>query len=449
MNPEIFKAYDIRGIYPTDMNAIDVKAIAKAYATFLKPKRVALGRDVRLSGPELWLAAAQGLTEMGVDVVDIGVISTDMLYFAVASYGLDGGMTITGSHNPKEFNGIKMVRGNAEPISGDTGIYEIRNLAIAGEFPIPESKGVLSTLDITEGYIDKLLEFVDISLIKPLKVVVNPNFGSGGKIIQKIADRLGIKLIKLNFEADGNFPKGRPDPLIQELRVETSELVKSSHADMGVAWDSDADRIFWYDENGVFVDGCYEGAILSKIILRKKPGAAIVHDIRLQWAADATIKENGGIPLANKAGHSFMKERMRKEEAEFGFENSAHIFFKEYYYCDNGMIPWLMILEELSLTGKKLSEIVNPLRIKYPISEEINFVVPDARVVFERIKDKYSSCIFDYTEGLTVNCKGYQFNIRESNTGETLIRLNIEAKQKELIPEKIAELTEAIGGKKA
>lgn len=449
MNKEIFKAYDIRGIYPSEINTDDVYRIAMAYAQWLKPKRVALGRDVRLSGQELWNAVAKGLTEIGVDVVDIGVISTDMLYFAVANYGLDGGITITGSHNPKEFNGLKMVKQSAVPISADTGLFEIRDIALGEILKQSNSNnGTVSKLDIIDEYIEKLFTFVDESKIKPFKVVVNPNFGSGGVVIQKVADRLGLDLVKLNFEADGNFPKGRPDPLIPELREETSKLILSSKADLGVAWDSDADRIFWFDENGKFIDGCYEGAVLSDIILKKNTGGKIVHDIRLQWAAENTIKEAGGIPIASKAGHSFIKERMRKEDAIFGFENSAHIFFKDYFFCDNGMIPWLMIMEEMSQSGKKLSEILNPLRDRFPISEETNFVVTDTKEVYDKIKNKYSKCKFDYTEGVSVNCGDYQFNVRESNTGMTLLRLNIEAKDKNKIFEVMSDLTEVIGGKK-
>jgi phosphomannomutase len=352
-------------------------------------------------------------------------------------------MTITGSHNSAPYNGFKLVRAGSAPISGDSGLKEIAELVEKNEFTPLKEHGKIEKLDVTEDYIEKILSFIDIKAIKPMKVVVNPNFGSGGIIVQKIADKLGIELVKLNFEPDGTFPKGRPDPMIPEIRLETSELVKSSGADMGVAWDSDADRCFWYDEKGRFVDGYYAGCVLSKIMLRKYPRAKIIHDPRLVWAAQDIIKENGGIPLVERAGHALIKERMRKEDAVFAFENSAHIYFKDYFYCDNGMIPWVIIMEEMSRTGLKLSDIVDPIRFKYPVSEEVNFKVKDPQAVIKDIEEHNKNAKLEYIDGVSVEYPEWRFNIRPSNT-EPLIRLCVEAKSRDLLDRMKSEIIKDI-----
>lgn len=444
MNADIFRPYDIRGLFPEDLDEKTAYLIGKAYAEYVKPKRIAMGRDVRLSGKILWDACAKGLIEMGVDVVDLGVITTDMLYFAVGNYNLDGGIVVTGSHTPKQFNGFKMVKAGNLPISADSGIYEIRDLAVNNNFKVSNPTGTITKLEILDDYVDFLLTFVNVEEINKFKVVVNPNFGAASPVIEKIGNKLGLSLVKLNFEQDGNFPKGRPDPLIPELRMETSKLVKESKANLAAAWDADADRIYWYDEKGRFVDGCYEGSVLSQILLRKFPGEKIVHDIRLIWAAENTIKEAGGVPLKNKAGHSFIKERMREENAVFGFENSGHMFFRDYYYCDNGMLPWLMIMEEMSLSDSRLSEIVDPIRFKYPISEEVNFKVKNPQEIIEKIGEYYKDCKKDYTDGLSVDVGHARFNLRASNTGEPLIRLNVEAASREILDPQKAKLISII-----
>jgi len=443
MKTNIFKAYDIRGIYPTEIDEDAITQIAKAYVVQIKPRKIAIGRDVRTSGESLLEAAREALVGAGVDVVDIGVITTDMLYFAVSNYGLDGGIAITASHNPAEYNGLKMVREQARPISMDTGLAEIRELAIKNDFKTAEKPGVITELDIVDDYIAKLLTFIDKGLITTKKIVVNPNFGAAGKIVVRLAKELNLELITINFEENGGFPKGRPDPLMEENRRETTELIKKTGADFGVAWDADADRCFFFDETGSFVDGYYEAALLSQIILDKYPKGKIIHDPRLIWATQDLVKEAGGKPLINKVGHSFIKERMRKESAVFGGENSGHFYFKDFYYCDNGMVPFLLMLQKLCETGKQMSDFVRPLRQKYPISGEINFKVAEVTDKITEIRNKYSDAMIGEIDGISITYSDWRFNVRSSNT-EPLLRLNVEAKTKEMVAQKVAELTKII-----
>ena len=445
MNKDIFRAYDIRGVYPTEIDEATVSQIAKAYVAFIKPGKVAIGRDVRTSGESLLGASREALIGAGVDVVDIGTITTDMLFFAVANYKLDGGIAITASHNPAEYNGLKMVREQAKPISMDTGLADIRDLASKNNFNEVEKPGAISELDIMDDYIAKLLTFVDKGLITGKKIVVNPNFGAAGKVVERLAGELGLELVKINFEEDGTFPKGRPDPMQEDNRRETTELIKKTGADFGVAWDADADRCFFFDETGAFVDCYYTIVLLSQIMLDKYPGGKIVHDPRLIWATQSIVREEGGIPLVNKAGNVFIKERMKKEDAIFGGETSGHFFFKDFYYCDNGMIPFLLVLQKLCESGKQLSELVKPLRLKYPSSKEKNFTVSDVDSKIAEIKEKYSDAMIGEIDGISVTYADWRFNVRGSNT-EPLMRLNLEAKTKELVTQKVEELTKIIEG---
>ena len=445
MNKDIFRAYDIRGVYPIEINEAAVSQIADAYAAFIRPNKVAIGRDVRTSGESLLDAAREALTGAGVDVVDIGTITTDMLFFAVANYELDGGIAITASHNPAEYNGLKMVKEQAKPISMDTGLADIRDLASKNDFKRADTPGSFVELDIIDDYIAKLLTFVDKGLISGKKIVVNPNFGAAGKVVERLAGELGLELVKINFEEDGTFPKGRPDPMQEDNRRETTELIKKTGADFGVAWDADADRCFFFDETGVFVDCYYTIVLLSQIMLDKYPGGKIVHDPRLIWATQSIVREEGGIPFVNKAGNVFIKERMKKEDAVFGGETSGHFFFKDFYYCDNGMIPFLLVLQKLCESGKQLSELVKPIRLKYPSSKEKNFTVSDVESKIAEIKEKYSDAMIGEIDGVSVTYADWRFNVRGSNT-EPLMRLNLEAKTKELVEQKVEELTKIIEG---
>jgi phosphomannomutase len=443
MKDSIFKAYDIRGIYPNEINEEIAYKIGAAYATYLKPKRVALGRDVRLSGGKLMKAVQEGLTKAGVEVVDIGVISTDMLYFAVAEYGYDGGISITASHNPGEHNGMKMVREGSKPISLDSGLAEIRDIAEKGKFITAKNPGKITKKEILDDYVSKILSFIEIDKIKPMKIVVNPNFGAAGRALDKLAEILKLDLVKMNFNPDGSFPKGKPDPLQVENQRETAETVKKAGADFAAAWDADADRCFFFDEKGNFVPGYYTTALIAKMALKNNRQEVVVHDSRLIWATRDIILEAGGAPVMSRAGRSFVGETMRKEGAIFAGEISGHYFFREFYYCDNGMIPFLLMLEHLSETEMKMSEIVEPFFENYPISGEINFMLKDPNAKLDEVGEKYKDGEVDKTDGVSVTYDEWRFNIRPSNT-EPLLRLNVEARERNILEEKVGELTSLI-----
>ena len=441
MLAQIFKAYDIRGIYPDEIDEVTVYRIARAYARWLRPKKIAVGKDVRISSPRLWQAAALGLQAEQVEVIDIGTVSTDMMYFAVAYYGYDGGLAITASHNPREYNGLKLVRAQAIPISGDSGIREIRELAQQITAKPPAVLEPVQFQAITADYVRHCLSFIDKKKIKQFKLVANANFGPAGQILDQLksAGKLPVEIIPLNYQPDGTFPKGRPDPLILENRHETESLIRSARADLGVAWDADADRCFFFDEQGNFIDGYYIVALLSAIILRGTRGEKVIIDPRLVFATRQAIKANHGIPLVNKVGHTFIKERMRKENAIFAGENSAHLYFRDNYYCDNGMIPLLLILAELSASRRKLSELVAPWREKVFVSGEINFTIKDPLAASAELRKVFADGQADETDGLSVEYSDRRFNVRSSNT-EPLLRLNVEA----YASDQLRQLTEQV-----
>lgn len=447
INEKIFKSYDIRGIYPSELNEETVYLTAKAYAEWLKPKKVALGRDVRISGESLFEEAKRGLTEMGVDVFEIGVVTTDMLSFAVAEYGFDGGIIVTASHNDAKYNGLKIYREKAVPVSSDNGLIEIREIAKKEEFTRSEKAGKSESLDFLDKYIQKVLSFIDIDKIKPMKVVVNPNFGAAGKAVDKLAEVLPLELVKINYEEDGSFPKGKPDPSSPDNRVETSELVKSSKADFAAIWDADADRCVFLDENGEYIQGTYMTVIIAEMMLLKHPKSAIVSDISLTWPVINVVKEAGGKPIICKVGTSFIIEKMIKEDAVFAGEISGHMYFRDCWYADNGMIPFLLILERLSIYNKKLSQIADPLRKDYPNAMGLNFPVSDTDEKIKELAENYHDANIDYTDGISIEYPEYRFNVRASNT-EPLLRLHIEGKSQEIVDEKIEEITGLIKGGK-
>jgi phosphomannomutase len=443
INAAVIQAYDVRGIYPTELNDETVAALARAYAAWLKPKTVVLGRDVRESSPHLWQVAADALTAAGVNVIDIGVISTDMLYYAVPTLKADGGITVTASHNPREYNGMKMVREQAIPISSDSGLQEIASM-LGDAVPAPAAvPGRVSKADIRAGYLEHVLSFIDKSSLKPLNVVINGNFGLAAQLIQEALTDSPIKFIPLNDQPDGTFPKGRPDPLIPENRTETEELVRRSKADLAIAWDADADRCFFFDEQGEFVDGYYMTTILAELMLKKSPGSAVIYDPRQIWAIEKRVAELGGRAVINKAGHTFIKEAMRREDAVFGGETSAHYYFRDNFYCDNGLIPALLVLEHLSQTGQKLSEVVRPLREQYFISGEVNTKVEDTLATLARVEQQFADGEITKIDGLSVAYPDWRFNVRASNT-EPTIRLNVEAKSQALCDEKTAVILDII-----
>ena len=452
MNEKIFKAYDVRGIYPTEIDEQDMYKIAQAYCEFIKPKEVVVGCDVRLSSPSLKKAAIKAITDQKIKVIDVGEISTDMLYFAVANYGYAGGFSITASHNPKEYNGAKFVREKSKPISSDTGLFDIRDIVINNKSKITnfelaeENIKLIEKKNILDDYITKIKTFADFFKFKKLKIVANPNFGVGGRAVDELLKGTAIEVLKLNWESNGNFPKGRPDPLIPENREEISKMVIENNADFGVAWDADADRCFFITEKGEFIEGYFITALLGKIFLEKNPGEKILHDPRLIWAIRDIAKEYNGTDVVNKSGHAFIKERMRKDDILFGGEMSAHYYFRDYFYCDNGLIPFVMILEFLSNQEKTLSEIMTEMFWhKYFVSGEINSEVSDVKSKISEAKDKYAPQAknIDEIDGVSVEFDDWRFNLRGSNT-EPAIRLNVEAKSQKLMEEERDELLKLI-----
>lgn len=447
MNENIFKAYDIRGLYPEELNEELAYKIAQAYCKLINPKAVVLGRDVRSSGATLWEATAKGFTDHGVDVVDIGVITTDMLYFASAQYGYGGGITISASHNPREYNGMKMMRGGGVPISGETGIQEIKNIVLSHYSYKAEVSGQISRKDIKDEYLKKCLAFINPSAIKETRVVVNGMFGPVVKNIEAL--NLPIELIKLNSEPDGSFPKGAPDPLLPENRTETINLIKNSNVALGGAWDGDADRFFLFDENGRFIPGYFLTAFLGEHFAQQETNAKVIYDPRLTWAVKDVVEASGGRALINRVGHSFIKERMRKESAVFGGENSGHFYFRDFYYADNGLIPFLLILEIFSASGKKVSQLFDPYFEKYFITDENNFSLSsqeEINAVLNKAQEKYSDGKIENIDGISIEYPDWRVNIRSSNT-QPLLRVNLEAKSATLRDEKLEEIVRLVSEK--
>jgi phosphomannomutase len=443
-----FKAYDIRGRIPTELNRELVVAIARAYAAWLKPKTVAVGYDIRLSSRDFAAAVAEGLTDAGVDVIDVGRCGTEQVYFATFHLGLDGGVMVTASHNPADYNGLKLVREQGKPISADTGLVEIERLTLAGAFASASVKGTVKRVDLQEAFVKQLLSVVDLATLAPLKVVCNAGNGGAGVVIDALEPHLPFRFVKVHHEPDGRFPNGIPNPLLPEKRADTARAVVDARADVGLAWDGDFDRCFFFDEHGAFIEGYYIVGLLASQILKKAKHAKIVHDPRLTWNTIEVVREMGGVPVQSKSGHAFMKEVMRREDAAYGGEMSAHHFFRDFSYCDSGMIPWLYVLEIMSQTGKPLSELVAEATRRFPTSGEINRKVSDARAVIAAIEKRYGSTAvsIDTTDGVGMDFPAWRFNLRMSNT-EPLIRLNVESRgDLSLMKEKTSELLALIGG---
>ncbi len=447
MNYGIFKAYDIRGVYPIDLDEEVFYKIALAYAAIFKPKNVIVGMDARISSPPLKESVINGLLDAGVDVLEVGEVTTDMIYFAVGAYDYSGGIIVSASHNPGEYNGIKMVKEKAAAISSDTGLFDIRDALKYDKIvkPSPGKRGIQEKKDIVEDYVNNVLTFIDKSSIRPFKFVANGNFGFVGRPVKRIVDELGLDLIPLNFEPDGSFPKGPPDPMLPENRDETEELIKKSNVDFGVAWDADADRVMFFDENGRYFHGVYITALLAKIMLEKHgSNNKIIFDPRVIWPIQRVVNEMGGTPIVSKSGHAFMKDRMRAENALFAGELSAHYYFRDNFYADNGIIPFLLILEHLSKNKKKLSETMNPFMEGHYMSGEFNYEVKNIEAILgkvrQRYKDKGEENLID---GYSLESDNWRFNIRPSNT-QPLLRLNVEARKKELVDKIKTELEEII-----
>ncbi len=437
-----FKAYDVRGRIPDELNEEIAYRIGRAYAEVIQPKKVVVGYDIRLSSQELCDALTSGLTDAGVDVYNIGMCGTEEIYFATFAFQFDGGIVVTASHNPMDFNGMKFVREGSKPISSDTGLLEIKAVAQQNDFSEVASKGKVEYFDHRKEYIEHLLSYVDTARLKPLKVVVNAGNGGAGMIVDLLQKYLPFEFIKVHHEPDGTFPNGIPNPILPENRSATSEAVIASGADVGLAWDGDFDRCFFFDETGSFIEGYYIVGLLAQSLLEKQPAQKIIHDPRLTYNTIDIVRSVGGEVVQSKSGHAFIKERMRNEDAIYGGEMSAHHYFKDFAYCDSGMIPWLLVTELLSQSGKTMSELVNARIEKYPSSGEINSTVADAPLVIETIKKHYESesLSIDYTDGLSMEFETWRFNLRSSNT-EPLLRLNVESQgDHALMEEKTQEL---------
>ena len=443
-----FKAYDVRGRLPDDLNTDIARRIGRAYAAVIEPRTVVVGRDVRLSSPELCAALADGLMEAGVEVLDIGLCGTEMIYFATSHLGVDGGIMVTASHNPPDWNGMKFVREESKPVSGDTGLKDIEALAERGEFaPVAPVRGGRREIDVHDAYIEHLLSYVDATALKPLKLVVNAGNGGAGLVIDRLASRLPFEFVRLQHEPDGTFPHGVPNPLLPEHRAVTAEAVVAAGADFGIAWDGDYDRCFLFDETGRFIEGYYIVGLLAEAFLAKHPGAKIVHDPRLTWNTIDIVTRSGGVPVMSKTGHAFIKERMRLEDAVYGGEMSAHHYFRDFAYCDSGMIPWLLVAELVSRAGRPLSALVEERMAAFPASGEINRQLADPPAVLAAFEAAYadSAVAIDHTDGLSMEFGEWRFNLRASNT-EPLVRLNVESRgDQALMEEKTAELLDKMG----
>jgi len=449
-NLDAFKAYDIRGRIPEEINESLAYEIGRAYAAFVKPQRVALGYDIRLSSPALAAALKRGLMDLGAQVLDIGLWGTEGAYFATFAEGLDGGIMVTASHNPPDYNGMKFVREQARPISADTGLQQMRALIANDALPPPTARrGTEQRLDIRASYLKHVLSYVNPAQLRRLKVLVNAGNGGAGLIVDLLEPYLPFEFIKMNHEPDGTFPHGVPNPMLEENRAATAEAIRRSGADLGLAWDGDYDRCFFFDESGRFIEGYYLVGLLAETFLKQEPGARIVHDPRLTWNTLDIVHRLGGTPVLCKSGHAFIKQKMREVDAAYGGEMSAHHYFRKFSYCDSGMIPWLLVLAVMSERNQPLSELVEERMKLFPASGEINrHLRTEAKTILARVRQHYESQTqaIDLTDGLSMEFPQWRFNLRGSNT-EPLVRLNVEARGSEaLMREKTAEVLKLVDG---
>ncbi|HWP30774.1 MAG TPA: phosphomannomutase CpsG [Fimbriimonadales bacterium] len=438
-----FKAYDIRGIFPDELNADIAYRIGRAIADETGAKTAVIGYDVRLSSPELANALTSGFCDAGVDVTNIGLCGTEMVYFATAYYGFGAGVMITASHNPPEYNGMKLVREESRPISGDTGLLEIERRTREGKFE-RTGKGKVENKNVSRDFIQHLLRIVPPETLKPLKVLANAGNGCAGLIVRELAPHIPLKIEEMFFEPDGTFPNGVPNPILEENRASTIARMKAGNFDFGVAWDGDYDRCFFYDEDGTFIEGYYIVGLLAQDILRHRPGATIIYDPRLTWNTLEIVEKMGGRAVLSKTGHAFIKERMRKENAEYGGEMSAHHYFKAHWYCDSGMIPFLMIARLVSQSGNSLKEMVSEMMKKYPVSGEINRKIANPQEALERVLKAFPGGKVDRTDGISIEFATWRFNLRASNT-EPVVRLNVESRgDPDLVKQKVKEILEIL-----
>jgi phosphomannomutase len=441
LDPKAFKAYDVRGVYPEDLDEDGAYAIGRAYVQQFEPRRLAVGRDMRLSAPQMAEAVIRGCSDEGAEVLDLGMVGTEMVYFAVGSLGLDGGIAVTASHNPKEYTGMKIVRRGALPVGGESGLLDVRDKALAVADIKGGGEARVSAHDIWPAYVDRVMSFVDTSALRPLKVVIDAANGMAGEMLPPVLERLPmLEAVTWYFDPDGSFPNHEPNPLLPENRELIVRKTLEEGADLGVAFDGDADRCFFVDDSGEFVPGDFATALLAETILEKEPGAKIIYDVRASWAVPETIREHGGEPLVNRVGHAFIKARMRKDDAAFGGEVSGHYYFREFSQADTGVVPFLLMLELISKRGAKLSEILAPFRSTYFITGELNTPVADVALKLQELKERYTpEGTVTHLDGISVDADDWHFNVRPSNT-EPLLRLNLEARSQQLMEQKRDEV---------
>ncbi len=443
LDPKVFKAYDVRGLYPGELDEEGAYAIGRAYVEQFEPARIAVGRDMRVSSPAMAEAVMRGAAEAGADVADLGLVGTEMVYFAVGELGLDGGIAVTASHNPKEYTGLKIVRAGALPVGGESGLLEIRDRAVRDRTsPVPRSPqvGVIQPADIWPAYVERVLSFVDVAALESLRVVIDAANGMAGAMLPPVLERLPIDAVRCYFEPDGTFPNHEPNPLLPENREFIVGKTLEEGADFGVAFDGDADRCFFVDDSGEFVPGDFATALFAESLLAKEPGAKVIYDVRASWAVPETIEHAGGVALVNRVGHAYIKHRMRQEHAAFAGEVSGHYYFRDFSQADSGVIPFLLMLELVSARGQKLSEILRPYRERYFITGELNTQVADVPRKLEELERRYAAeGVVSHLDGLSVDADGWHFNVRPSNT-EPLLRLNLEARSQELMERKRDEV---------
>ena len=445
LDPKVFKAYDVRGIYPDELDEDGAYAIGRAYVEHFEPRRIAVGRDMRLSAPQMARATMDGAADAGAHVVDIGMVGTEMLYLAVDELSLDGGIAVTASHNPKQYTGMKIVRRGALPVGGDSGLLDVREKAMSrGQTPAVSERGTVTEADIWPAYVDRVLSFVDVSALRLLRIVIDAANGMAGAMLRPVLARLPIEAVECYFEPDGSFPNHEPNPLLPENREFIVRKTLDEGADFGVAFDGDADRCFFVDDTGAFVPGDFATALFAEVMLAREPGAKVIYDVRASWAVPETIERAGGTALVNRVGHAFIKHRMRKEAAVFAGEVSGHYYFRDFCQADSGVVPFLLMLELVSRTGKRLSDLLRPYRECYFITGEINSAVTDVPLKLQELKERFGpEGSVSHLDGLSVEAADWHFNVRPSNT-EPLLRLNLEARSQELMEAKRDEVLAVI-----
>jgi phosphomannomutase len=442
LDPKAFKAYDVRGVHPDELDEEGAYAIGRAYVEQFEPHRIAVGRDMRVSSPGMAASLIEGAADAGADVLDVGMVGTEMVYFAVGELGLDGGVCVTASHNPKQYTGMKIVRAGALPVGGESGLLDVRDRALK-PFGPPVTRGRAEAKDIWDEFVDKVLSFVGVSAIKPLKVVIDAANGMAGAMLPPVLERLPIVAVTCYFEPDGSFPNHEPNPLLPENREFIVAKTLEEQADLGVAYDGDADRCFFVDDTGEFVPGDFVTALLAESILEKERGGSVIYDVRASRAVPQTIERAGGTALMNRVGHAYIKHRMRHEDAVFGGEVSAHYYFRDFSQADSGVVPFLLLVELISKSGRKLSELLAPYRERFFLTGEINTPVADVALKLEELEERYSDGTVTHLDGISVDYDDWHFNVRPSNT-EPLLRLNLEAFSQEQMERKRDEVLDVI-----